>query len=146
MAKAIQAKDDQEALEWCKKAAPNDYQWILEQCMQIRADSISQADDMVLQEKLMKRLNEIEQTLTQYPETERRKLAWNNSSAKHRPRKHQGLCPCHPALRQGVRGQGEKSFPYPMTGGCLCPRWFKGSLRPGLRLSPQALTSRGRGP
>ncbi|RUL73045.1 hypothetical protein [Pseudomonas aeruginosa] len=75
MAKAIQAKDDQEALEWCKKAAPNDYQWILEQCMQIRADSISQADDMVLQEKLMKRLNEIEQTLTQYPETERRKLA-----------------------------------------------------------------------
>ncbi|RPN43495.1 hypothetical protein IPC1245_32015 [Pseudomonas aeruginosa] len=37
--------------------------------------SISQADDMVLQEKLMKRLNEIEQTLTQYPETERRKLA-----------------------------------------------------------------------
>ncbi|MEF0780684.1 hypothetical protein, partial [Pseudomonas aeruginosa] len=75
MAMAVRAQDDQEALEWCKKAAPDDYEWILEQCMQIRADSISQADDMVVQEKLMKRLNEIEQTLTQYPETERRKLA-----------------------------------------------------------------------
>ncbi|RCH30173.1 hypothetical protein CSC43_1271 [Pseudomonas aeruginosa] len=111
MAKAIQAKDDQEALEWCKKAAPNDYQWILEQCMQIRADSISQADDMVLQEKLMKRLNEIEQTLTQYPETERRKLALEQLQREAQTRKHQGLCPCHPALRQGVRGQGRKASP-----------------------------------
>ncbi|HHK4887056.1 TPA: hypothetical protein ACQT0G_000587 [Pseudomonas aeruginosa] len=112
MARAIQAKDDQEALEWCKKAAPNDYQWILEQCMQIRADSISQADDMVLQEKLMKRLNEIEQTLTQYPETERRKLALEQLQREAQtPQTPRALPLSSRSCRRGLRRQGRKSCP-----------------------------------
>ncbi|UCM30071.1 hypothetical protein LE197_09340 [Pseudomonas sp. PS1(2021)] len=133
MAMAVRAQDDQEALEWCKKAAPDDYQWILEQCMQIRADSISQADDMVLQEKLMKRLNEIEQTLTQYPETERRKLALEQLQREAQTRKHQGLCPCHPALAaEGSGGRGDKASP-PSFAEAVGRGGFKGALRPGLR-------------
>ncbi len=60
---------------------------------------------------------------------------WNNSSAKHRPRKHQGLCPCHPALRQGVRGQGEKSFPLPYDRRLSLSEVVQGFAPPGTPLA-----------
>ncbi len=66
---------------------------------------------------------------------------------QHPPINTKGRCPLSSLpFARGSEGRGRKASPYPMTGGCLCPMWFKGSLRPGLRLSPQALTSRGRGP
>ncbi|SQC69910.1 Uncharacterised protein [Pseudomonas aeruginosa] len=114
MAMAVRAQDDQEALEWCKKAAPDDYQWILEQCMQIRADSISQADDMVLQEKLMKRLNEIEQTLTKYPETGAPKTRPGTTPARSTdPVNTKGSALVIPLLPPRAREAGEIKLPLP---------------------------------
>jgi len=74
LAQAVMAKTDKEALEWCKKPEPRDYEWILETCMKIRFHSIAQQKDTVFietQARISKRTQELNMKYQNLPEEER---------------------------------------------------------------------------